>query len=81
MEEIPVEEPSLTDQECMDQSEMQEQLFDDEKCHAPLVMHKESPILGLVSTVTEQAYEDDAGTIFQDKGAYSSGLFDANFDY
>jgi hypothetical protein len=53
MEETPAEEPSVTDEECTDNSEMQVQQVDDEKCHAPLLTQAESPILGLVSTVTE----------------------------
>jgi hypothetical protein len=35
MEETPAEEPSVTDQECIDNSEMQEQQVDDEKCMLP----------------------------------------------
>ncbi|XP_066399089.1 uncharacterized protein [Miscanthus floridulus] len=36
MEETSAEEPSVTNQECTDKSEMQEHQLDDEECHAPL---------------------------------------------
>jgi len=36
MEETSVEEPSVTNHECTDKSEMQEHQLDDEECHAPL---------------------------------------------
>jgi len=75
MEETPAEEPSVTDEECTDNSEMQVQV-DDEKCHAPLLTQAESPILGLVSTVTEQASEGNEGASFQDDGGSSLGLLD-----
>lgn len=76
MEETLVEEPSVTDHECTDKSEMQEQQVDDEKCHAPLAIQEESPILDLVSMVTKQASEDDNSANFQDGGGCSSDLLD-----
>ncbi|KAG0527279.1 hypothetical protein BDA96_06G220000 [Sorghum bicolor] len=75
MEKAPAEESSVTDHECPDKSEIQEQV-DDEKCHAPLAAQEESPIIGLVSMVTEQASEDDESANYQDGGGSSSGLLD-----
>jgi hypothetical protein len=75
MEKTPAEESSVTDHECPDKSEIQEQV-DDEKCHAPLAAQEESPILGLVSMVTEQASEDDESANYRDGGGSSSGLLD-----
>ncbi|XP_066399293.1 uncharacterized protein [Miscanthus floridulus] len=62
MEETSAEEPSVTNQECTDKSEMQEHQLDDEECHAPLA--------------TPEVSEDDEGANFHDDGGSSSGLLD-----
>ncbi|WVZ86951.1 hypothetical protein U9M48_033662 [Paspalum notatum var. saurae] len=74
MEENPVEESLVTDQECRDRSTPQEHIVDVEKCPAPLASQEDSPILGFVSMSSGHAAGEDEGVNFQESIGSSEGL-------